>query len=179
MKESFHQVWDTSASSISPSEQDDDKEDTLPTGCGTEEATLPTGCGKQGFTRTSGSSSSGASAVDLSGLTSVLKLAAVAALDVAAGHAKKDLAQDPAFEQALENMALPSLGSIAHGMGTCHACHYVRSKGGCRCGKRCGKCHFMHPRKTHKSRAARSSAAQSSATSSRAVDNEEASRSGD
>mmetsp|Transcript_65992 Transcript_65992/g.159506 ORF Transcript_65992/g.159506 Transcript_65992/m.159506 type:complete len:192 (+) Transcript_65992:92-667(+) len=54
------------------------------------------------------------------------------------------------LEELEEELPLPSLGTIMHGLGTCHPCHYVFSKQGCRLGKRCGKCHYVHYR--HKGR---------------------------
>merc|ERR1712137_100099 len=42
---------------------------------------------------------------------------------------------------------LPSAGSVAHSVGTCQPCHYVHTKAGCEKGKRCGFCHFKHPKR--------------------------------
>mmetsp|Transcript_55737 Transcript_55737/g.120448 ORF Transcript_55737/g.120448 Transcript_55737/m.120448 type:complete len:137 (+) Transcript_55737:130-540(+) len=52
----------------------------------------------------------------------------------------------------VDSLPMPSLGSIAHAFGTCHACHYAHSKRGCHFGKMCGLCHYRHPKCTKRER---------------------------
>lgn len=47
----------------------------------------------------------------------------------------------------LRDFPLPSIGSIAHGIGTCRPCPFALSARGCNYGKACGMCHFHYGRR--------------------------------
>lgn len=92
--------------------------------------------------------------------------AAAAAAAVSASSSSISGSLDRFLRDAeLDSLPLPSLGSIAHGFGTCQPCHYAYSKVGCRLDKKCGLCHYRHP-KRRKRRPMVSTDAQKSSASS-------------
>lgn len=46
--------------------------------------------------------------------------------------------------QLLQDLPIPSVGSMAHGFNSCLPCHYVHARIGCFMGAQCGLCHYKH-----------------------------------